>query len=203
LTSRMGRLIHPRPFRGEPNCSSSRSAPQTRLPGSVSHEAAYRKQRARRDSCKQPRLEKRRVYGFLYHDIVSDRKRREPLKVYVEIPWKPELTCHALKQGEPPRDDSGSSSEDRLMRQLVAARYKACRSGRGDWQCILASSTPCTLVNAPRPVKIAQQQLEHASVETTLKMYTYVIPETHWKAVESLERVLFSNAPILDHAPVC
>ena len=67
----------------------------------------------------------------------------------------------------------------------------------------MASATLCTLVNAPRPVKIAQQQLEHAAVETTLKMYTYVIPGTHRKALESLERVLFSNAPILDHAPLC
>jgi integrase len=56
------------------------------------------------------------------------------------------------------------------------------------------------------PVKIAQEQLGHASVETTLTIYTHVIPKTHRKAVESLERVLLSNAPTLDRAadaPMC
>lgn len=48
------------------------------------------------------------------------------------------------------------------------------------------------------PVKIAQQQLGHAAVETTLKVYTHVIPETHRRAVEDLERVLFPNVPKLD-----
>ena len=47
------------------------------------------------------------------------------------------------------------------------------------------------------PAKIAQEQLGHATVETTLKVYTHTIPETHRKAVEGLERVLFPNVPKL------
>lgn len=48
------------------------------------------------------------------------------------------------------------------------------------------------------PAKVAQQQLGHASVETTLKIYTHAIPETHRRAIEDLERVLFPNVPKLD-----
>ncbi len=47
------------------------------------------------------------------------------------------------------------------------------------------------------PAKIAQQQLGHATVETTLSVYTHAIPETHRQAVENLERVLFPNVPKL------
>ena len=45
------------------------------------------------------------------------------------------------------------------------------------------------------PVKIAHKQLGHATVETTLNIYTHAIPETHRRAVEDLERVLFPNVP--------
>ena len=42
------------------------------------------------------------------------------------------------------------------------------------------------------PAKIAQQQLGHATVETTLNFYTHAIPGAHRRAIESLERALFS-----------
>ena len=45
------------------------------------------------------------------------------------------------------------------------------------------------------PAKIAQQQLGHATLETTLNIYTHAIPATHRRAVERLERVLFPNVP--------
>jgi integrase len=45
------------------------------------------------------------------------------------------------------------------------------------------------------PAKVAQQQLGHASVQTTLNIYTHVIPETHRSAIEDLERVLFPSVP--------
>ncbi len=47
------------------------------------------------------------------------------------------------------------------------------------------------------PVKFAQQQLGHATVETTLNVYTHTILETHRRAVVDLERVLFPNVPKL------
>ena len=45
------------------------------------------------------------------------------------------------------------------------------------------------------PAKIAQHQLGHASVETTLNFYTHVIPDTHRRAIESLEEALFLVVP--------
>ena len=45
------------------------------------------------------------------------------------------------------------------------------------------------------PAKIAQQQLGHASVETTQNFYTHAIPETHRRAIESLEEALFPVVP--------
>jgi integrase len=45
------------------------------------------------------------------------------------------------------------------------------------------------------PLKAAQEQLGHATIGTTLKVYTHAIPETHKKAIENLEHVLFPNVP--------
>jgi len=52
-----------------------------------------------------------------------------------------------------------------------------------------------TLHDIGIPAKIAQQQLGHASIQTTLNIYTNAIPETHRRAIESLEAVLFPVVP--------
>jgi hypothetical protein len=41
------------------------------------------------------------------------------------------------------------------------------------------------------PVKIAQEQLGHASISTTLNTYTHVVDASHRKAVEAAEERLF------------
>jgi len=41
------------------------------------------------------------------------------------------------------------------------------------------------------PVKIAQEQLGHSSISTTLNIYTHVVDASHGKAIEALERELF------------
>jgi hypothetical protein len=41
------------------------------------------------------------------------------------------------------------------------------------------------------PVKIAQEQLGHASIATTLGIYTHVVDASHRKAVEDVEERLF------------
>jgi hypothetical protein len=38
------------------------------------------------------------------------------------------------------------------------------------------------------PVKIAQEQLGHSSITTTLNIYTHVIDASHRTAIEALER---------------
>ena len=45
------------------------------------------------------------------------------------------------------------------------------------------------------PVKIAQEQLGHASISTTLNIYTHTIPASHREAVEAVEERLFVVAP--------
>jgi hypothetical protein len=43
------------------------------------------------------------------------------------------------------------------------------------------------------PVKIAQEQLGHASISTTLNIYTYVVDASHRRAVEDVEQRLFGD----------
>jgi len=43
------------------------------------------------------------------------------------------------------------------------------------------------------PVKIAQEQLGHASIATTLNIYTHVVDASHRKAVEAVEERLFGE----------
>jgi integrase len=47
------------------------------------------------------------------------------------------------------------------------------------------------------PVKIAQEQLGHASVQTTLNIYTHVVKASHRRAIEQLEARLFPSVPKL------
>jgi hypothetical protein len=43
------------------------------------------------------------------------------------------------------------------------------------------------------PVKIAQEQLGHASISTTLNIYTHVVDASHRKAIEPVECELFPS----------
>jgi len=43
------------------------------------------------------------------------------------------------------------------------------------------------------PVKLAQEQLGHASISTTLNIYTHVIDASHRRAVEQVEERLFGE----------
>jgi integrase len=47
------------------------------------------------------------------------------------------------------------------------------------------------------PVKIAQEQLGHASIATTLNIYTHAVDASYRKAIEAVERELFV---VLDHS---
>jgi integrase len=45
------------------------------------------------------------------------------------------------------------------------------------------------------PVKIAQEQPGHASIQTTLNIHTHVVDASHRAAIEQLERQLFPTVP--------
>ena len=51
------------------------------------------------------------------------------------------------------------------------------------------------LNDAKVPVKIAQEQLGHASVTTTLNIYTHVVDASHRQAIEAVERASFPTVP--------
>ena len=47
------------------------------------------------------------------------------------------------------------------------------------------------------PMKIAQEQLGHASIATTMNIYAHAVDASHRKAIEAGERELFV---VLDHS---
>ena len=51
------------------------------------------------------------------------------------------------------------------------------------------------------PVKIAQEQLGHASIATTLNIYTHVVDVSHRKAIEAVKRELFPSVPKFEDPP--
>lgn len=53
------------------------------------------------------------------------------------------------------------------------------------------------LSEAGEPLKVAQAQLGHADLQTTLGVYTHVLPESQRRAVEKIESLIFPNFPKL------
>jgi integrase len=93
-----------------------------------------------------------------------------------------------------PRADGTPYRESHLLQQVLQPAAIAAGLGRVTWHQ-LRHVHATVLHDLGVPVKIAQKQLGHATVETTLNIYTHAIPETHRRAVEDLERVLFPNVP--------
>ncbi len=54
------------------------------------------------------------------------------------------------------------------------------------------------LSEAGEPLKVAQAQLGHADLQTTLGVYTHVLPESQHRAVERIELLDFPNFPRFD-----
>ncbi len=54
------------------------------------------------------------------------------------------------------------------------------------------------LSEAGEPLKVAQAQLGHADLQTTLGVYTHVLPESQRRAVERIESLVFPNFPQFD-----
>jgi integrase len=98
-----------------------------------------------------------------------------------------------------PNKRGGPHSESNLLHRVLRPAGEKAGLGRVTWhQFRHIHSTVLHDLNVP--AKIAQQQLGHASVETTMKVYTHVVQKTHRKAIEDLEGVLFPNVPKLARA---
>jgi len=95
-----------------------------------------------------------------------------------------------------PNRRSGAYRESNLLERVLKPASKAAGIGRVTWHQFRHVHASL-LHDLGVPVKVAQQQLGHATVETTLNVYTHVVQDTHRKAIEDLERVLFPNVPKL------
>lgn len=86
--------------------------------------------------------------------------------------------------------------ESKLLTNVLQPAAEAAGLGRVTWhQFRHIHSSLLNDLNVP--VKIAQEQLGHASIATTLNIYTHAVDASHRKAIEAVERELFV---VLDHS---
>jgi integrase len=95
-----------------------------------------------------------------------------------------------------PSQLGGPHRESNLLERALRPAAKAAGLERVTWHQ-LRHIHASVLHDIGVPAKIAQQQLGHATVETTLNFYTHAIPDTHRRAIESLEEALFPVVPKL------
>lgn len=76
--------------------------------------------------------------------------------------------------------------ESKLLRNVLQPAAERAGLGRVKWHQFRHIHS--SLLNDMKvPVKIAQEQLGHASASTTLGIYTHIIDASHRSAVEALE----------------
>ena len=91
------------------------------------------------------------------------------------------------RQGEPLR-------ESKLLERVLKPAASRAGLGRVTWHQFRHIHSSL-LNDLGVPVKIAQEQLGHASVQTTLNIYTHVVDGSHRRANEQLEERLFPTGP--------
>ena len=94
--------------------------------------------------------------------------------------------------------------ESKLLTKVLQPAAEAAGLGRVTWHQF--RDIHSSLLNDLKvPVKIAQEQLGHASISTTLNIYTHVVDASHRQAVEAVEERLFleldPNGPKSTNAP--
>ncbi len=109
----------------------------------------------------------------------------------------PEDLVFGNRNGDPLR-------ESKLLTKVLQPAAEAAGLGRVTWHQFRHIHS--SLLNDLRvPVKIAQEQLGHASISTTLNIYTHVVEASHRQAVEAVEERLFleldPNGPKLTIVP--
>jgi integrase len=94
----------------------------------------------------------------------------------------------------------GPLRESRLLERVLKPAAERAGLGRVTWHQF--RHVHSSLLNDLRvPVKIAQEQLGHASIQTTLNIYTHVVDASHRQAIETLEGALFPTVPKSGIAP--
>jgi len=101
----------------------------------------------------------------------------------------PDDLVFATRKGTPLSPDNLRNRDLRPACQL--AGFKPI-----DWHAL--RRTHSTLLHAlGTPLKVAQAQLGHSRLATTLEVYTHALPEAQREAVTKLEGILFPNVPKL------
>ena len=93
-----------------------------------------------------------------------------------------------------PSRNQTARCRNNLLRRVV---YPACDRAtipRVGWHS-LRHLHATLLSEAGEPLKVAQAQLGHADLQTTLGVYTHVLPESQRRAVERVELLIFPNFP--------
>ncbi len=93
-----------------------------------------------------------------------------------------------------PNQLGGPHRENNLLERVLRPAAKAAGLGNVTWHQ-LRHIHASVRHDIGVPAKIAQQQLGHATVETTMNFYTHANPDTHRRAIESLEQALFPVVP--------
>jgi integrase len=113
------------------------------------------------------------------------------------------LTAHRARVARRGDDDlvfgnrnGGPLRESKLLTNVLQPAAREAGLGRVTWHQFRHIHS--SLLNDLKvPVKIAQEQLGHASIATTLNIYTHVVDASHRKAIEAVERELFV---VVDHS---
>ena len=111
------------------------------------------------------------------------------------------ISVFGNRKGEPLR-------ESKMLTKVLQPAAEAAGLGRVTWHQFRHIHS--SLLNDLKvPAKIAQEQLGHASISTTLSIYTHVVDASHREAVEAVEERLFGvllrmdseSAAALESAP--
>ena len=88
-----------------------------------------------------------------------------------------------------------------LLRRVVHPACDRAKTPRIGWHS-LRHLHATLLSEAGEPLKVAQAQLGHADLQTTLGVYTHVLPDSQRRAVEKVESLIFPNFPkFVDASP--
>jgi integrase len=137
--------------------------------------------------------------GKFQHPKTQKSRRTIPLGPHA-VSW---LRAHRLRARRTADEDLVFGNrkgqplrESKLLRNVLQPAAEAAGLGRVTWHQFRHIHS--SLLNDLRvPVKIAQEQLGHSSISTTLNIYTHVVDASHRKAIEALERELFPSVPKL------
>ena len=117
------------------------------------------------------------------------------------------LLAHRRRAGQHNPDDLLFPSRrgtplcrNNLLRRVVYPACDRANMPRVSWHS-LRHLHATLLSEAGEPLKVAQAQLGHADLQTTLGVYTHVLPESQRRAVERVESLIFPNFPKFDPGP--